>query len=189
MKTLLIILALTSLASCGKKSSYDGRKNNPTPPTNSPVDVATELSLKLTETMEATVNYSTDTATQTKYRSGGLESSLSVRNESFKIPQELLVVQGWASHSTTAKLTLVTTGVTIICTYVSQSIGQQTAAVSSMEPEYATKGLKYAFSNCTNDKIDPSVLVDDFDSVVLKVNSASNLETTTRVEAEIKVYE
>jgi hypothetical protein len=135
--------------------------------------------------MSATVTYNAD-----KVRNGGQESSLNVRNEGFKIPQELTVTKGWASHSTTARITITALGFeNIVCTYSSQATGSQTAPVPMMETEYSAKGLKYTFSNCNDTTVDPTVVVDGYEHVVLRVNSASNLETETIIEASIKIYE
>jgi hypothetical protein len=184
--TLFILIALTA---CGKKAEFDGRNAGPTNPVGSD-PVTLDATYKRTEPMNANVTYTTNPATLQKERNGGQENSLSIRNEGFKVPQEISVTKGWASHSTTAQITIVATGLEdIVCTYTSQATGTQTAAVPLMEAEYSEKGQSYKFSNCTDTSVDSTVILDGYDYVVLRVNSASNLEPETKVQAQIKIYE
>lgn len=189
MKTLILLLVL-SVTACSKHGHYDkGGKGggNPTgtgagvdvPNTDEPVS---NEEYKETVTMEADITYSA------KVKVGNNDSTLNIRNQAFKIPQKLTVSQGWAGYNTTAKVTISAVGMnSIVCTYRSQATVSHNNPSNSQQ-EYEN-GLVYAFSNCTDSSVDPTVMVDGFDKIVLNVVKADDLETKTVVSGDVKIYE
>lgn len=193
-----IILFLTLIVSCGKQADFDGRGIVPTAPVdNDPVGVVPNepvvtdgpaTSFPIFADIQYSCNTNPSTEVKTCMRDSGSNGTLIVSNQGFRIPQELTVTQGWAGIHDTATITLKQDGPTITCTYRSKAVSQSHNNISNT-PEEKQNGLSYAFSNCSDTTIDPTVTVDAFDILTLTVVSADNLQTKTEVKAEIKVYQ
>lgn len=186
MKLLTLLVTVLLVTACGKKADFDGRNTPNDPVGNDPVGV-NELTLKSVQTIEASIKY-TETSMDV-YSASRQVGSLPIVDLAVKIPQELIVVKGWAGLRDTAVITLLkNNAVTLTCTYTSQATVSNDD-VSNTHEEYQ-RGMKYVFSSCSDSSTDPSDYVSNADRMKLTLNSADKLQSTeTKVEADFKIYE